>query len=132
VPVILKIVIGIIIFFVVICVIGYIASLIFPNDSQTASPAGRPDQQEPKTYGKDEQVPIDISRMRIKTPDGVVERTITEKERKAMRKQMKGKNVIETRPAAKEKRETASKKDNLKWIDDIEAYNALMEDDDSY
>jgi len=122
------------VFFAVICVIGYIASLIFPDNKQNGSPGKRQDRQgkNPAGTSGDEPVPIDISRMRIKTPDGVVERTTTEKERKAMRKQLAGKNVIETRPEAKGKRKTASKKDNLKWIDDIEAYNALMEDDDGY
>jgi len=119
---ILKIIIGVIIVFVVVCVIGYLASLVFPDN-------GNQVQKQPKSSpkpSKEEQVPIDISRMRIGTPDGIVEVTTTEEERKAMRKQLKGKNIIETRPAAKSKK---TKKDDLGWIDEIEAYHAMVDDD---
>ena len=124
---IIKIIIGVIIVFAVVCVIGYIASLIVPdNGAQTPK-----QQKKHKQPSKEEQVPIDISRMRIGTPDGVVEVTTTEEERKAMRKQLKGKNVIETRPAAKMNKKQA-KKDDLSWIDEIEAYHAMVDDNDDF
>jgi len=120
---ILKIIIGVIIVFVVVCVIGYLASLVFPDNCNQVQKQPKPSSKP----SKEEQVPIDISRMRIGTPDGIVEVTTTEEERKTMRKQLKGKNVIETRPAAKAKK---NKKDDFGWIDEIEAYHAMVDDDD--
>jgi len=121
----LKIIIGVIIVFVVVCVIGYLASLVFPDNDKQGQKQHKPS---PKP-SKEEQMPIDISRMRIGTPDGIVEVTTTEEERKAMRKQLKDKNVIETRPAAKAKK---VKKDDLGWIDEIEAYHAMVDDNDDF
>jgi len=122
---ILKIIIGVIIVFVVVCVIGYLASLVFPDNGNQAHKQPKPSSKQ----SKEEQVSIDISRMRIGTPDGIVEVTTTEEERKAMRKQLKGRNIIETRPAAKGKK---TKKDDLGWIDEIEAYHAMVDDNDDF
>jgi|GEM_PF-3364140 len=123
---IIKVIFGFIIVFVIACVIGYFASLVFPDNGTQTQKSPKPS---PK-FSKNEQVPIDISRMRIGTPDGIVEVTTAEKERKVMRKQLKDKNVIETRPAAKTKKAKEVKKDDLGWIDEIEGYHAMLDDTD--
>jgi len=87
--------------FIFVCIIGYLFSLFVPNNKSL----------------KENEVPIDISRMRIKTKEGLVEITTNDKQRQAMRKQLKDRKVIETKKVKYE--------DNLKWIDDIEEYEAM-------
>lgn len=72
----------------------------------------------------DNRIPMDISRYRIGTPNGVIEVTTTEAERKVLREKYKNHprvKIIETR-------KPASPQDAQDWIDEIENADALFDD----
>jgi len=131
----IKIIIGFVILLVISTITGIIMTLIHPTDPNAYQPVQA--KQDVKSKKADELPPFDISRMSVNTPDGPVVRVTTEAERKELRKSLRGKfNIIETVPPAKEEKKTVKKKakkqDDLKWIDDVEAYHALFDEDDTF
>ena len=131
----IKIIIGFVILRVISTITGIIMTLIHPTDPNAYQPVQA--KQDVKSKKADELPPFDISRMSVNTPDGPVVKVTTEAERKELRKSLKGKfNIIETVPPAKEEKKPVKKKekkqDNLKWIDDVEAYHALFDEDDTF
>jgi|GEM_PF-3835606 len=93
---------------------------------------------------------IDISVMKVKTPDGEIEVATTEEQRRELRKQFKGQKIIETRPtprqekrnrkkAEREAKREAREREKIKakarddrLMDEIMWYEDFCEDEDRF
>ena len=93
--------------------------------ARTKMVLGKADRKTRKAFVlNDNRIPMDISRYRVNTPDGVVEITTTEVERKILREKYKNHprvKIIETR-------KPAQPEDARDWIDEMEAADALFDD----
>ena len=97
----------------------------YPPD-QTNTIIGRADRKTRKLFdGVDMRIPVDISVVRVRNKKGRIEEVVTTAEqRKELRKQYAGNpkiKIIETKKPAKAKTD-------LDWIDELEFFDAIFDD----